>query len=150
MTNSAQPPATKGSCKKATTNSMTKVRLDKWLWAARFFKTRSLAKQAIEGGKVRYEGVRSKVSKEVMIGATLDIRRGWDEKTVVVKLLSEIRRAAPQASLLYEETPESIVRRQQLAEQRRAQPRHNGESAGRPSKKARREIHRFKQQDLDK
>ncbi len=129
---------------------MTKIRLDKWLWAARFFKTRSLAKQAIEGGKVRYEGVRSKVSKEVMIGATLDIRQGWDEITVVVKALSETRRAAPQASLLYEETPESLARREQIAEQRRAQPRHSGDFSGRPSKKARREIHRFKQQDLEK
>ena len=68
---------------------MDKVRLDKWLWAARFFKTRSLAKQAIEGGKVHYEGARTKVSREVTVGAELQIRQGWDEKTVVVLGLSD-------------------------------------------------------------
>jgi ribosome-associated heat shock protein Hsp15 len=75
------------------------VRLDKWLWAARFFKTRSLAKQAIESGHVRYDEDRSKVSKTVAIGARLRIRQGWDEIEVVVRGLSDERRGAPQAQL---------------------------------------------------
>jgi ribosome-associated heat shock protein Hsp15 len=78
----------------------TKVRLDKWLWAARLFKTRSLAKQAIEGGKVHYDGTRSKVSKEVEIGARLTVRQGWDEKELEVSALSVQRRGAAEAQLL--------------------------------------------------
>ena len=74
-----------------------KVRLDKWLWAARFFKSRSLAKAAIEGGKVHLDGQRVKVSKEITVGCELCIRQGWDEKTVVVTQLSEQRRGAPAA-----------------------------------------------------
>src|SRR5690554_6872810 len=84
------------------------IRLDKWLWAARFYKTRSLAKAAIEGGKVHYEGQRTKVSKLVEIGATLKVRQGFDEKVIIVKALSDQRRGAPEAQLLYEETPQSI------------------------------------------
>ncbi len=71
-----------------------KVRLDKWLWAARFFKTRAIAKQMIEGGKVHYDGQRAKCSKVVELGATLKVRQGWDERVVVVKALSEQRRGA--------------------------------------------------------
>ena len=89
-----------------------KLRLDKWLWAARFFKTRSLAKAAIEGGKVQLDGQRVKVSKEILVGDELKIRQGWDEKVVRVLALSDQRRGAPEASLLYEETPESIARRE--------------------------------------
>lgn len=126
-----------------------KVRLDKWLWAARFFKTRSLAKQAIEGGKVRYEGARAKVSREVLIGASLQIRQGYDEKTIIVKALSEQRRGAPEAALLYEESAESIAQRQLQAEQRRAMNADGAHQNMRPSKKGRRQIHRFKQQGLD-
>jgi ribosome-associated heat shock protein Hsp15 len=120
-----------------------KVRLDKWLWAARFFKTRSLAKQAIEGGKVHYEGVRSRVSKHVSIGATLRIRRGHEEMTVQVVALSDRRAAASIAAKLYRETPHSIAERQRQAELRRAA--NAGHSpAGRPGKRDRRLIHRFK------
>ena len=126
-----------------------KVRLDKWLWAARFFKTRNLAKQAIEGGKVRYEGARAKVSKEVLLGASLQIRQGWDEKTIIVKALSEQRRGAPEAALLYEESAARIAHRPQQAEQRRAMHVDGGYQDARPSKKGRRQIHRFKQQSLD-
>ncbi len=72
-----------------------KVRLDKWLWAARFFKTRSIAKQAIEGGKVHCNGSRSKSSREIEVGYELQIRQGWDELTVVVKALSDKRGSAP-------------------------------------------------------
>jgi len=79
---------------------MTKVRIDKWLWAARFFKTRSLAKQAIEGGKVQCDGQRAKASKEIMIDTVLSIRQGWDIKEVLVIDLSDQRRGAPEAALL--------------------------------------------------
>ena len=93
------------------TDSNDKIRLDKWLWAARFFKTRALAKDAIEGGKVHYEGQRCKVSKSPEIGAKLTIRQGFDEKIVIIKALSGQRRGAAEAQLLYEETPQSRVRR---------------------------------------
>ena len=124
-----------------------KVRLDKWLWAARFFKTRSLAKQAIEGGKVHYNGERCKVSKEVEVGATLTIRQGWDTKTVEVQTLSDQRRGAPEAQCLYRETEDSIKQREARAAQRKAfGPGADLISRERPNKKERRQIHRFKQQ----
>ncbi len=124
-----------------------KVRLDKWLWAARFFKTRSLAKQAIDGGKVHYNGERCKVSKEVGLGATLTIRQGWDAKTVEVQALSDQRRGAPEAQLLYRETEDSIKQREARAAQRKAfGPGADLVSRERPNKKQRRQIHRFKQQ----
>src|SRR5690554_7725790 len=95
------------------------IRLDKWLWAARSYQTRSLAKAAIESGKVHYEGQRPKVSKLVEIVATLKVRQGFDEKVIIVKALSDQRRGAPEAQLLYEETPQSIKDRMDKAEQRR-------------------------------
>jgi ribosome-associated heat shock protein Hsp15 len=98
-----------------------KVRLDKWLWAARLFKTRSLAKQAIEGGKINCDDQKVKPGKEIAVGTVLTVRLGWDEKTLLVKALSEQRRGAPEAQLLYEETPESIQKREHLADQRRMQ-----------------------------
>lgn len=124
-----------------------KVRLDKWLWAARFFKTRSLAKQAIEGGKVHYQGQRSKVSKDVEIGALLTIRQGWDEREVEIIALSDQRRGAPEAQRLYRETAESISRREQQAAERKASPGFGASNHDRPTKKQRRQIHRFKQQN---
>ena len=120
--------------------------MDKWLWAARFYKTRAIAKKAIEGGKVHCEGVRSKPSKEIEVGMQLKLRQGFDEKTVLVKALSEQRRPAPEAQLLYAETPQSIASREQLAEQRKAQPRH-WPTDSKPNKKQRRMIQRFKQGD---
>ncbi len=99
--------------------STEKVRLDKWLWAARLFKTRSLAKQAIEGGKINSDAQKVKPGKEIGVGTILTVRLGWDEKTLIVKGLSEVRRGAPEAQLLYEETPESIARREKLVEQRK-------------------------------
>ena len=89
----------------------SKVRIDKWLWAARFFKTRSLAKAAIEGGKVQLAGQQVKVSREVVPGDILRIRQGWDEREVTVMATSEQRRAAPIAQTLYEETEASVDRR---------------------------------------
>lgn len=123
----------------------TKVRLDKWLWAARFFKTRSLAKQAIEGGKVHYNGARSKVSKDVDVGAKLTIRTGWNEKEVEVTALSEQRRGAGEAEWLYTETEASTARRAAEADQRKAFKGLGLTSQQRPNKKQRRQIHRFKQ-----
>lgn len=125
-----------------------RVRLDKWLWAARFFRTRSLAKDAIEGGKVHYNGARCKVSKDVEIGATLQIRQGFDERTVVVKAVSEQRRGAPDAQLLYEETTESIEARTALTEQRRLARDMMQAPLTKPNKRDRRHIQRFRDQNL--
>ena len=125
-------------------SDLRRLRLDKWLWAARFYKTRSVAKQAIDGGKVYCEGSRCKPGKEVEIGMEVRLRQGFDEKTVTIKALSEQRRGAPEAQLLYEETEKSIEARLEQAAQRKAQP-SLGPSAGKPNKKDRRLIHRFKQ-----
>ena len=121
----------------------SKVRIDKWLWAARFFKTRNLAKQAIEGGKVHCDGHRVKASKEITVGITLSIRINWDEKIVLVKALSEDRRGAPEAALLYEETAESIATREARAAERKAGLGSFIISDHKPNKKERRQIHRF-------
>jgi ribosome-associated heat shock protein Hsp15 len=121
-----------------------KIRLDKWLWAARFFKTRSLAKAAIEGGKVHLAGQRVKVSREISAGDTLQIRQGWDERVVLVTALSDQRRGAPEAQLLYAETAASITKRESEAAARKAAGGMIDRPAHRPNKKQRRQIHRFK------
>jgi len=127
----------------------TKVRLDKWLWAARFYKTRAIAKQMIEGGKVHYNGQRAKCSKMAEIGAEITLRQGFDERVVVIKALSDQRRGAPEAQLLYEETPQSLAKREEAAANRKVlggagiNPRH------RPNKKERRQIRGFRDQELD-
>jgi len=123
-----------------------KIRLDKWLWAARFYKTRAIAKAAIEGGKVHYDGQRCKVSKTVDVDAKLTIRQGLDEKTVVVKALSDQRRGAPEAQALYEETAASIKARMDESERRRIMKHASGIPDQRPNKKQRRQIHQFKHQ----
>ena len=119
------------------------VRIDKWLWAARFFKTRSIAKSAIEGGKVHQNGERVKVSREAKVGMELTIQQGFERKTVVIKALSNVRGGAPQAQLLYDETEVSIAKRELLMAQRKlnnlARPDH------RPNKKDRRQINKFQQ-----
>ena len=120
-----------------------KIRLDKWLWAARFFKTRALAKGAIEGGKVHYEGQRCKVSKTVDVGAKLTIRQGFDEKIVIIKAISEQRRGAPEARLLYDETPESIKARMDKAEYRKVVKASQAAPDHKPNKKERRDMRRF-------
>jgi len=126
------------------------VRLDKWLWAARFFKTRVLAKKAIEGGKVHYQGERAKASRKVECHATLKIRQGWDEKTVVVTALSEQRRGAREASQLYCETQESSDKRSANAEQRKLLRTADDSRVKRPTKKQRRQIVNFKNiHDID-
>lgn len=122
-----------------------KVRLDKWLWAARFYKTRALAKEAIEGGKVHCRGERCKPSKEPKVGDELVIRAGYDERTVAIEQLSAVRRGAPQAQLLYRETEDSVAAREKAAVLRKAGAL-GIQTDGRPTKKQRRQIHRFKDQ----
>lgn len=119
------------------------TRIDKWLWAARFFRTRAKAKEAIDGGKVHINGNRAKPSKELTVGDTLELTQGWDEKVVIVQGLSDTRRSATIAQELYEETAESIGKRQLVAEQRKAAG-SQVRSEGRPSKRDRRMIHQFK------
>jgi ribosome-associated heat shock protein Hsp15 len=125
------------------------MRIDKWLWAARFFRTRSLAKQAIDGGKVHCNGEHCKSSREIEVGFRLQIRQGFDEKTVIVKGLSEQRQGAPQAALLYEETAESRELRERIAAERKAQNAGFEPGAGRPTKQDRRRITRFKREHLE-
>ncbi|MDR5868511.1 RNA-binding S4 domain-containing protein [Halomonas koreensis] len=122
---------------------MSGVRLDKWLWAARFFKTRALAKKAIEGGKVHYDGARAKTSKAVEVGARIRLPQGWDTWEVEVVALSEQRRGAPEARELYRETPESQTRRAREAESRRQANQAMQHPFKRPDRRERREIKRF-------
>ena len=124
-------------------NKLAKVRVDKWLWAARFFKTRSLAKAAIEGGKVQLDGQRVKVSREITTGDRLTIRQGWDEKSITIVALSDQRGPATTAQALYEESEESIARRERETLLRRAagglnKPNH------RPDKHERKQISRLR------
>ncbi|MFC3114445.1 RNA-binding S4 domain-containing protein [Cellvibrio fontiphilus] len=125
-----------------------KIRIDKWLWAARFFKTRMLAKQAIDGGKIHCDGQRVKPSKEALVGLELTIRQDWDEKTVIIKALSAQRRGAPEAALLYEETEQSKALREKRAAERKAGLGSFIVSDHRPNKKERRHIHRFQRINL--
>jgi len=122
------------------------VRVDKWLWAARFYKTRSLAQTAVAGGKVRLNDDRVKVAKEVKIGDTLTIRIAEYEWVVAVTALSEKRGSAEIARTLYKETDDSIAKRVAQIADRRAQAGVWGEreSKGRPTKRERREVERFK------
>ncbi len=126
-----------------TSNKNTKVRLDKWLWAARFFKTRSLATDAVSGGKVYLNEQRIKPAKEVHIGDKLKIRTGYTERTVIVQALSIQRRPAKEAVLLYEETAESIEKREQAGVLRHQDAALRSRGMGRPTKKERRLIHSF-------
>ncbi len=124
------------------------IRLDKWLWAARFFKTRQLAKEAIEGGKVHYNGARSKVSKKVEIGATLSIRQAQGEKIIIVLGLSDTRGPAGIAQTLYRETDESIAKREHEALLRKLN-KATLPNPTKPNKKERRQIMSFKHQQQD-
>ena len=132
----------------APTPQLEKVRIDKWLWAARFFKTRSLAKQAIEGGKVHMGGQRVKPSKDLEAGALLLIRQGYDEREIKVIALSEKRGPASVAVELYQETEASIGRREKLAEERKAAASYSNRPDTKPNSRQRRHIHRFKREQL--
>ena len=121
---------------------MSGVRIDKWLWAARCFKTRAKAKEAIDGGKVEVNGARTKPSKEIKVGDEVRYRAGFDERTLIVLELSEVRRGAPQAAMLFEETATSLKAREDAAAMRKAQG-PTARTIGRPTKRDRRQIHRF-------
>ncbi|KMK52308.1 ribosome-associated heat shock protein Hsp15 [[Actinobacillus] muris] len=125
------------------------VRLDKWLWAARFYKTRSIAKAMIEGGKVHYNGQRAKTSKLVEIGALIKLRQGNEEKEVAVLALSDQRRGAPEAQRLYQETEQSLETREKLAFARKANALSMPHPDRRPNKKERRDLIKFKHINSD-
>ena len=118
---------------------MDKVRIDKWLWAARFYKTRSLATEEIDKGRVRVNDAEVKPAKEVKPGDTVVLRQGPVTRTLLVRGISDKRGAAPIAQLLYEETEASLKLREQLSEQRRLEPATSLEH-GRPTKRDRRDI----------
>ena len=122
-----------------TTNE--KIRLDKWLWAARFFKTRSLAGDEIDKGRVKVNGQVAKASREPRVGDLIELRAGHEQRTVLVRALSAVRGPAPQAALLYEETAASLLARTRAAEQRRIAPEPaQSLSQGRPTKRDRRQL----------
>lgn len=122
------------------------IRLDKWLWAARFFKTRKLAAEAVAGGKVHVNGQRSKPGKEVKVGTRLLISKDHYSWDITIIALNSQRRPAKEAVLLYQETPESHAQRQaQVALQRDQKALFEHGREQRPNKKQRRQIHRFKQ-----
>jgi ribosome-associated heat shock protein Hsp15 len=119
------------------------VRIDKWLWAARFFKTRSLAAEAVNGGKVEINGGRAKPSRNVRVGDSLNIRRGPYEWTVAVKSLTDARGPAVKAQFLYQETEESIRKREVTSAELKLTRPPQSYLPGRPSKKSHRDILRF-------
>src|SRR5690606_24925848 len=127
----------------------SKPRLDKWLWAARFFKTRGLAKAAVEGGKVHYAGERRKPSKEPRVRDQSRIRQAFDDRTVAKRAIPMTGQSPREAQLLYEETAQSIRLREQAAAARKAAGPGLVISEQRPTKKQRRQIHRFKEQQGD-
>ena len=116
------------------------LRIDRWLWAARFFKTRTSAAAAVSGGKVHLNGQRTKPAKGVREGDRLDIRRGDSRWEVTVLATAERRRPASEARTLYEEVPESVERRVREREERRERRLAAGSGAGRPTKRARRRL----------
>jgi len=129
--------------------SPDKIRLDKWLWAARFFKTRSLAADEIDKGRIKVNGQVAKASREPRLGDEIELRAGFDHRTVRVKGLSAVRGPAPQAALLYEETAASLLARANAAEQRRLAPEPGMSlSQGRPTKRDRRQLQDLRGHDL--
>ena len=124
------------------------TRLDKWLWAARFFKTRSVAREAVSGGKVHLNGNRAKPGRSLNVGDELRIQRGEEEYTITVVELTIRRGPAVVARTLYEESEESRIRREQAAEQRKLEHQKHATRDRRPDKRQRRRIVRFKQ-DFD-
>ncbi|MFH2083055.1 MAG: RNA-binding S4 domain-containing protein [Pseudomonadota bacterium] len=122
---------------------LDRMRLDKWLWAARFFKTRSLAIQAIDNGRVKLNGERVKPAREVKPGDRLEIHLGEIDWTLTVRALAMQRGPAPVAQALYQEDPASLARRQQQASDRKLAANPAAAIKGRPTKRDRRQIHRF-------
>ncbi|MBN6079818.1 ribosome-associated heat shock protein Hsp15 [Aggregatibacter actinomycetemcomitans] len=132
-----------------TTDEKDAVRLDKWLWAARFYKTRTLAKEMIDGGKVHYNGQRSKPNKIVEVGATLKLRQGNEEKEITVLALSAQRRGAAEAQLRYRETEQSVANREKLAMARKMNALSMPHPDRRPDKKERRDLLKFKHRNQE-
>ena len=124
-------------------DGQARQRIDKWLWAARFFKTRSLAAAAVDGGRIKWNGQQVKPARELKPGDELDIVAGESRWTVVVRGVNAQRRPAPEARLLYEETAESAASRLQQQEIRRLAPMPGADLKGRPTKKAGRLIRGF-------
>jgi len=122
---------------------LDKMRIDKWLWAARFFKTRSLAIQAIDNGRVKLNGDRIKPAREVKPGDRLLVHLGDVDWTLTVRALAMQRGPAPVAQALYEEDPASLARRQQQVRDRKLAASPEASIKGRPTKRDRRQIHRF-------
>ncbi|AEF47801.1 RNA-binding S4 domain protein [Serratia sp. AS12] len=120
------------------------VRLDKWLWAARFYKTRALARDMIDGGKVHYNGQRGKPSKIVEINAEIRLRQGNEERTVIVLALTGQRRGADEAQQMYQETEASIANREKMAIARKMNALTMPHPDRRPDKKERRDLIKFK------
>ncbi len=129
----------------ATLKENSSIRLDKWLWAARFFKTRTIAKQMIDGGKVFYNGQRTKSGKAVVIGDSVKIRQGFDEREVKVIALADKRRDATFAQTLYEETEQSIETREKNSLARQQGILLSPASDTKPDKKQRRKLREFKE-----
>ncbi len=120
---------------------MERLRIDKWLWSARFYKTRTLAAEEIGKGRVEINGQEAKAAREVKVGDTVSVRREAVTRTVVVRGLSNMRGPAPVAQQLYEETPESLKAREEAAQQRRYAPEPSlSIEHGRPTKRGRREL----------
>jgi len=126
-----------------SSNAPASIRLDVWLWAARFFKTRTLATDAINGGKVQVNGSRVKAAREVKVDERLEISNGEVRWEIVVKALSDKRGPAPEARLLYEETPSSINAREAQRDNRKLQVDPAADLHGRPSKRDRRQLNRI-------
>ena len=120
-----------------------RLRIDKWLWAARFYKTRSLAAKAVEGGRVKLNGERAKPSKEVKPGDSIELRAGELQWSVEVRAVAARRGPAPEAAKLYAETEESRAKRERIVLLRRAGPHPASDGRGRPTKRDRRMIRRF-------
>ena len=131
--------------KQKNKDNLNSVRIDKWLWAARFYKTRSLARQMIEGGKVEYNGAKAKPSRIVEVGAKIKLLQGFSRKEVIVKDISDVRGTASVAITLYEETAESIERRQEEARLNKLAALINPHPDTKPNKKERRELGNLKQ-----
>jgi len=120
------------------------MRVDKWLWAARFYKTRSLASSEVDAGHVEVNGERAKPAKQIKVGDVLRLRLNQFTYVINVRALSERRGPAKEAQLLYDEDPESRAERERLVEQRRLAPTPAYEEGGRPSKRDRRELSRVR------
>lgn len=132
------------------TEKTDRTRLDKWLWAARFFKTRSLAADEIDKGRVRVNGQAAKASREPRVGDEIEFRSGLVTRTVLVRAISAVRGPAPQAALLYEESAASLLAREQASERRRLAPEPaHAIVQGRPTKRDRRQLQDLQSQHAE-